>query len=115
VNKIVLLNVRELHTEEDIKPQNDYGIFLVAQRISEELEDQDSDDKQVKKFRLKVERIDSVVDLKTGINLKVEKGSSPSQKQRFSIERELGKDEYDAFMAYLITKIPQLCDEYKDR
>jgi hypothetical protein len=30
MNKIVLLNVRDLATDEKIDPQTDYGIFLIA-------------------------------------------------------------------------------------
>ena len=115
MNKVILLGIRDLATEEEIKPQKDYGIFLVGQRISEELEDSDSDDEPVKKYRIKVERVDSVVELGDNKDIKFEKGKSPSEKQRFAIIRELGDDEYGSFMSYLLTKIPQLCEEYRDR
>lgn len=114
MNKIVLLNVRDLATDEKIEPQVDYGIFLIAQRISEEKEDQDSDDNPVIKYRLKVDRIDQVINLKTKEEVKAKQKMTSSQRQRLAVERELGTTEYDYFMKWLLAKIPALCDEYKE-
>lgn len=115
MNKIVLLGVRDLATEETIKPQTDYAISLIAQRISEESEDQDSDDNPVIKYRLKVDHIELIQEIGTSNEVKFEKGKSPSEKQRFAITRQTGDDEYQPFMAWLLVKIPDLIDEYRDR
>ncbi len=109
------MNVRDLATDEKLLSQTDYGIFLIAQRVSEEKEDSESDDLPIIKYRLKVERIDNVINLKTNADIKFEKGKSPSQKQRFLIERELGKGEYPLFMGWIMGKLPNLIEDYKDK
>ena len=115
MNKIVLLGVRDLATDEKLKPQTDYAISLIAQRISEEKEDQDSDDNQVIKYRLKVDHVELIQEIGTSNEIKFEKGKSPSEKQRFAIIKDLGDDEYQAFMSWLLLKIPSLTEEYRDR
>jgi hypothetical protein len=90
----------------------DYGIFLTGQRISEEKEDSDSDDKPTIKYRIKIEKIDSIINLATNRDVKFEKGKSPSQIMRFRIERELG--EYVPFMKWLAGKLDSLIQEYKE-
>jgi predicted transcriptional regulator len=115
MNKIVLLNVRELMTDNIILPQADYKIEMTAQRVSEEKEDQDSDDEPVIKYRLKVVTIDDITCLKDGVKLNIGNGKTSSQKQKFFIDRELGKDSYNDFMKWLLPQIPRLCEEYRER
>jgi glucan phosphorylase len=110
MNKIILLGLRDLATEEKIEPMTDYGIFLIGQRVSEELEDQDSDDKPVSKYRIKIERIDSIMNLKTKSEIKFEKGKSPSQKMRYLVETKT--QSYDDFMKWALGNIDRLCEEY---
>lgn len=112
MNKIVLLGIRDLATDETIDPQTDYGIFLIAQRISVENEDQDSDYEPVKKYRLKVERIESVMNLKTKAEVKFEKGKTKSQKWRFIVEKEVG--DYDGLMDWLIANQNKVIELYKE-
>lgn len=111
MNKIVLTGLRDLPTDDYLEPQTDYGIFLVAQRISEEKMD---DEEDCFKYRLKMLYVDSLVDLKTSKELKFEKGNSPSQKQRFRISQNLGEDCYDGMMAYLMSRMDELCEDYKE-
>jgi len=114
LNKIILLGLRDLFTEETIEPQTDYGLFLIAQRISEEKEDSNSDDDSVIKYRLKIDHIDYAINLKTGKEFSTAKGYTPSQKQRFAIEKEVGKDDYEKMMNWLLNKIPSLAEEYRN-
>jgi hypothetical protein len=115
MNKIILLGLRDLATDENLESQTDYGVFLVAQRVSEEKEDQDSDDEPVIKYRLRIDHIDSITKLGQTKEIKFEKGRSPSEKQRFVIINELGVDEYEPFMNWLLLKIPGLAEEYRDK
>jgi len=114
LNKIVLLGLRDLFTEEKIEPQTDYGLFLIAQRVSEEKEDSESDDESVIKYRLKIDHIDYAINLKTSKEFGTSKGYTPSQKQRFAIEREVGSDDYESMMNWLLGKIPGLAEEYRN-
>ena len=112
MNKIVLLGIRDLATDETIEPQTEYGLFLIAERISEEKEDQHSNDEPVKKYRLKVDRIDSVMNLKTKSEIKIEKGKTKSQKWRFIVEKEIG--DYDSLMDWLIANQNKIFEMYKE-
>ena len=115
MNKIILLGVRDLKTDEEIKPDIDYGIFLVASRCEVAIPDTHSDeDPDEKKFKLKISHIDSIIDIKTSKNIKYEKGKSPSQIMRWRITEKLGNEEYENFMKYLIGRIDGLTDDYID-
>jgi len=105
MNKIILTGLRDLKTTEEFLPQKEYGIFLIAERISEEKMDTFSDEApDEKKYRLKISHVQDILDLKEKKNIKFEKGKSPSQKQRYLIENELGETEYEFFMAWLLNK-----------
>jgi hypothetical protein len=116
MNKIVFLGMNNLMTDEKIEAQKDYGIMLTAQRISEEKLDSDSDEDNAGiKYRIKVSHIDSIIDLGKGKNVKFEKGKSPSQKQKWVIIGEIGDDGYENFMSWLLTRIPELCNEWREQ
>ena len=116
MNKIKLLGVRELKSDEQIKANTDYGIVLIASRISCETPDSftDEEEKDDIIYRLKVVNIDSIYDLKEKKPVAFEHGRSLSQKMRFRIETDLSKEEYDPFMGYLMTRIDQLVEDYKE-
>lgn len=111
MNKIILTGVRDLATDQKIEPQTDYAVILTAQRISEEFEDQDSDDEQVVKYRLKVSHIEQIYNLKSSEEVKVkEKKFTLSQQMRFGVERRV--QEYEGFMKWALANLDKLCDEY---
>ncbi len=65
MNKIILTGIRDLQTDDILDEQTDYGIFLIASMIEKTYPCTHSDEeKDQVKFRLKVERIDSIIDLK---------------------------------------------------
>jgi len=108
MNKISLQGLRDLATDEYIKPQIDYGIFLVATRISEEKMD---DDEGIK-FRMKFSHIDQIIDLRENKDIKFAKGKSDSQQYRFLIINKLGEDEYHNYMGWLKSNIEKHTEEY---
>ena len=113
MNKIILTGIRDIKTDETIEANKDYGIFLVASRISEEKMDSQSDDEfDDIKYRLKVSHLDSIVDLKENKNIKHEKGMTKSQKLRWIVEQELG--EYEAFMDWLLANQAKIFEMYKE-
>ena len=115
MNKIILLGIRDLKTDEKLESNKDYGIFLVGSRLSEERMDTFSDSETEEfKYRLKISHIDSIVDLKEHKDLKVEKGKSPSQKLRFLINANLGEEEYESMINYLMSHIDGLCEDYRE-
>jgi len=106
--KIKLLGIRDLITDDIIEAQKDYGIFLVASRVSEEK----TDDEEELIYRLRVTHIDSITDLKDHKEVKFEKGKSPSQKLRFRITEKLGEEDYPVFIDYLMGRIDEITDDY---
>lgn len=108
MNKITLQGLRDLYTDDSIKPQTDYGLFIVASRVSEEKMDDDTG----LKFRMKFERIDQIFDLKEKRPIEFQKGKSPSQTQRWRITEKLGEEEYEPFMKYLLSRMEELTDDY---
>ena len=115
MNKIVLLKVRDLPTEENIEPSKDYKITLIAQRKSEEKLDSNTDDEyESMKYRMEVLYIEEIIDLKTNTKIKIEKGLTQSQKNRFVIEQYLG-DEYDSFCAWWrVNECEKACEKYRE-
>jgi hypothetical protein len=115
MNKIILTGVRDIKTDEKIKAGKDYVFSLLAQRISEELIDSNSDEEtDGVKYRCKVLSLEQILEVGTSDPVKFEKGKSPSQKQRFIIEGELGTDMYEPFMSWLLGKIPVLCEKFRE-
>jgi hypothetical protein len=116
MNKIKLLGVRELLTDDNIDANKDYGILLVASRISKEIPDTFEEGESVDDitYKLKVEKIDSIYDLKDKKPIDFQHGRTSSQKYRWLIEQNLGKEEYDNFISYQMSKIDEDCDEYRD-
>jgi len=113
-NKIKLLNVSELKTDDKIEANTDYGILLIASRISTEIPDT-FDDKESKDdfvYRLKVERIDAIYDLKKKTPIEFTHGKTSSQKYRWRVEQKLSKDEYDYYMSWLLGKVDEHTDNY---
>ena len=108
MNKIRLLGKSELYTDEEIKPSREYGIFLIASRISKEK----PDDEDAFIYRLKISHIDSLIDIKEDKKIKTKDGHTPSQKLRYRIIQNLTDDEYESFMGYLMGRLDELCDEY---
>jgi hypothetical protein len=109
--KIKLLGVRDLITDETIRPQRDYGITMTASRISEEVED---DDPEAITYKMRVERIDGITDLRESRPVAIEKGRTKSQKLRYLVENKLGKEEYQYYMDWLMSNIEKHTEEYLD-
>jgi len=109
--RIKLLGVRELLTDEVIQPQRDYGIIMTASRISEETED---DDPEAITYKMKVLQIDSIMDLREQKPVEFGKGKTKSQKLRFMADGKLGKEDYEAFMDYLMSRFDELSEDYLD-
>ena len=110
MNKIKLLGKSELATDNFIKSQRDYGLFLIASRISEEKPDEE--DYFV--YRLKISHIESIVDLKENKKVEFKNGQTPSHKMRFRIEQNLSKDEYESMINYLLSRMDELTEDYKE-
>jgi len=110
MNKIKLFGKSNLATDDFIKANRDYGIFLIASRISEEK----PDDEDYFVYRLKISHIESINDLKESKKIEFKNGQSPSQKLRFIIEQNLGQDEYENMMGYLLSRMDSLCDDYRE-
>jgi len=115
-NKIKLIGVRDLQTEEKLNDNTDYGIFLTAQKISTEIpctfDDTKSEDDFI--YRLKVEKIDQIINLKEKQPVEFSHGKTSSQKLRWIVEQNLGKEEYDYFINYLMSRAGELCDDYRE-
>jgi hypothetical protein len=113
-NKIKLLGVRDLQSDDQIQANTDYGILLIASRISCETPDSftDEEEKDDIIYRLKIERIDAIYNLKDQQPVQFEHGRTPSQKLRFRIETALSKDDYQPFINYLISHLDQLTEDY---
>lgn len=115
MNKIVLLGMRDIATDENIEAGKDYLLSLMAQRISEEKMDSNSDDENDGiKYRMKVSHLEQILEVGNSKELKFEKGKSPSQKQRWVIESQLGVDQYEPFMRWLLTKMDYLINKYEE-
>lgn len=114
-NKISLLGLRDIETDETLNEQTDYGLFLIASMVSREFPcTHDQFEKDTIKYKLKVINCDSIVDLKTSKGVEFQHGKSPSQKLRWLIEQNLGVEEYSAMIGYLMGRIDGLCDEYRE-
>ena len=115
-NKIKLLNVRELLTSEKLDENTDYGIFLTAQKISTEIpctfDDTKSEDNFI--FRLKVEKIDQIINLENKIPVEFSRGKTSSQKYRWLISKNLGEENYDSFLKWQMSKVDSDCDIYRE-
>ena len=98
-------------TDDHIKGNRDYAIMLVASRFSKEELDEEPG---YFKYKLKVERIDSLMDLKETKPVEFEKGRTPGQKQRWIREERVGKENYNACMGYILSRIDSLTDDYLD-
>lgn len=116
MNKIILTGLRDIYTDEEIKPQRDYAIWLIAQRISEEKMDSNSDtDNEGIKYRLKILELSGLTDIKESKDIVALKGMSKSQKQRWRITSEVGTEDYEPFMDWLFVKLDNLIEDYKDK
>ena len=109
MKKIKILGMRDLRTDDVLHAQRDYGIFITASRISEEVQD---DDDQAIIYKLKATHIDSIVDLRESKPVVFEKGQTSSQKLRWRVIEKLGDSEYDNFMSWLLSKSDGLTEEY---
>jgi len=113
-NKIKLIGVRELKTEEQIEENKDYGIVLIASLISTEVpcSFEEGEEKDNIIYKLKVSQVDAIYDLKEKKPIELQQGKSQSQKYRFRIEQKLSKDEYDFYMSWLLSKVDEHTEEY---
>lgn len=114
MNKIKLLNVRELSTDQKIENNRDYAIMLIASRLSTEIPDtfDDTESRDDFIYRLKVSEVQSIMDLKEKKPIAFEHGKTPSQKLRFRIEAALSKDDYEPMIKYIMSRLDELCDNY---
>lgn len=109
--KIILTGVRDLQTDEVIDDQTDYGIFLIASLYATEKPAKCLESEEIK-YKLKVEKIDSIINLKKDKAIKFTKKGSPSQKWRWLTETKLGKEEYEPFMKWLLGNFDRISEEY---
>lgn len=115
MNKIILTGIRDIKTDEEIEAGKDYVFSLIASRISEEIMDSHSDEESDgKKYRCKIISLEQILKVGDSKEIKFEKGKSPSQKQKYVIEGELGSDLYEQFMAWLLQRIPALCEKFRE-
>jgi len=116
MNTLKLIGTREIKTTENFDANKDYGILLVASRVSKEIPDSfEEDDGNEIIYKLKVSEIQSVMELRESKPIEFEHGKTPSQKLRYVIECELGKEEYEDFMGYLMGRIGELTEDYRER
>jgi hypothetical protein len=109
MHKIVLLNVRQLMTDEKIRGNRDYGIILTAARHSKEELDEEPG---YFKYKLKIDHIESIMDLKESKPIEFEKGKTPSQKYRWLITDKFGESEYPNYYNWLMSKFDAHSEEY---
>lgn len=113
MNKIVLVGLRDIKTDEKIEPNIDYGVFLVASRISEEKMDTFTDEEPDDiKYKLKISHIDNIVALKDAKEVKFKSGQSDSQKWRWIVEQKTG--EYNHFMQWMFANQDKIIESYLD-
>jgi hypothetical protein len=113
--KIKLLGVRNLHTDEEIKPQRDYALMLIAGLDGKYLPESHEEEQGEPTYYLRVERIDALMDLKEKKEVKFAKGQTSSQKLRWRITEKLGDSEYDKFMDYLLSRVDEITEDYIDK
>jgi hypothetical protein len=110
--KIKLVGVRNLNTDEIIEPQRDYGIMLIAALDGKYVPESHEQEQGEPTFYLRVDRIDSIMDLKESKQIEFQHGQTPSQKMRWRIEEKLGKEEYENMIGYLMGRMDELTDDY---
>jgi len=109
-NKITLLGQRDLHTDDELKQNIEYAIMLTGELISKEWVYAE----KYWKFKLKIDKIDSIYNLKENKPIEFEKGKTPSQKLRWRITNNLGEDEYSNMINYIISRTDELCENYRE-
>ena len=116
MNTIKLLGIRDLKTDEHINSNKDYGILLIASRISKEIPDifEEGESRDDITYKLKVERVDAIYDLKEKTPVEFRHGKTSSQKYRWLIEQNLGKSDYDNFMKWQMSKVDSDCEIYRE-
>lgn len=108
--------MRDIATDENIEAGKDYILSLIAQRVSEEKMDSNSDDDNDGiKYRMKISHLEQILEVGNSKELNFEKGKSPSQKQRWVIESQLGTDEYESFMKWLLLRMDVLIEDYQGK
>jgi hypothetical protein len=112
MSKIKLTGVRNLTTEDKIEPQRDYAIMLIASLDGKYLPESHEEETGEPTFYLKVDRIDSIMDLKESKPVKFEKGQTKSQILKWRVTEKLGDGEYDGFMDYITGRSDELTDDY---
>jgi len=113
MNKIILTGLRDIKTDEVLDEQTDYGVFLIASMIEKAYPCTHSEEEKDEiKYKLKVERVDQIYDLKKKKDVEFSKGQSPSQKLRWRITEKLGAEEYENYIGWLIANSERLTDEY---
>jgi hypothetical protein len=120
MNKLILSGVRNIPTEEIPKPNQDYSITLVgALKGIYTPESFDDSEQNEKSYYLHIERIDKIIEVNSGKEIVIEekdkKPYTPSQKLRFAIMANLGEQDYETFMKFLMGKIDGLIEDYKDK
>ena len=117
MNTIKLLGIRDLKTDQEISANIDYGIVLIASRLSKEIPDsfEEEESKDDIIYKMKVSQVDAVYDLKEKQPIEFEHGKTISQKIRWRIEQNLGKEEYNAMGNYILSRIDELCEDYREK
>jgi hypothetical protein len=114
--KINITGLRKLSTDNILEANKDYGLFIIASLIGKYIPESMEKEPEEETYYLKCERIDGLVDLKEQKQIEVRKGKlSESQKIRYILEQELGKQGYDTFQEWFISKkLNSLIEEYKE-
>jgi len=111
MNRIILSGLRDIKTDEVVEANKDYGLLLIASRLSVETPDTFTDEeKDEQKYKMKISHLDQIIDLKTGREVKFKSGQSPSQKWRWIVEQKTG--EYDNFMNWMLANQDRIIEMY---
>jgi len=120
MNKLILKGLRNIPVMETPEANKDYLITLIGSlegKYTPETFD-DSEQNEIT-YYLKIERVESIVDIAENKPVKIEekgkKTYTPSQKLRFAITSNIGDSDYDGFMKFLMGRIDGLIEDYKDK
>lgn len=107
MNKIKIVGIKNLPTEETIEPVTDYAITLVASLDGIFQKSTQGDETEPVIYHLKADHIALIQKLGTTKEVKFEQGSSPSQRQRFAVlqwAKRKGEANPDKFYEEVIEK-----------
>jgi hypothetical protein len=112
MNKLKLIGVRNIPVEEDIDPNADYLVVLMAQREGVYQPDSQGEEEEPITYTLRVSHYEDIKKVGEKKSVKFQKGFTPSQRLRFALQEmfhRIGEDDteenYEKWMNKLIKKI----------